>query len=242
VNPDGEFACSVNLTDVATTWTETRAVLGKGQRFVVEALEDMRNCLPFSLRGLDSDSGSEFINAHCIDWCKRHRLQFTRSRPYHKNDNAHVEQKNWTHVRKIFGWKRIDDVLAIEAMNDLYRTELRLLMNYFQPNVKLIERVRVGSRVRRKYDAPKTPFERLIELDVLAPEQVRRMRKERDRLDPFALSTAIETKVRAILMTPANPIRRSKIKPPSWRKPWTGKAANIELALANAPVRSNAAR
>ncbi len=90
---DGQFACSVNLSDVASTWTETRVVLGKGQRFVVAALEDMRATLPFPLRGLDSDTGSEFINGHCVDWCSQHGLQFTRSRPYHKNDNAHIRAK-----------------------------------------------------------------------------------------------------------------------------------------------------
>ncbi len=161
---DGEFAFSVNMTDVASTWTETCAVLGKGQRFVVEALEEMRCKLPFALRGIDSDSGSEFINHHCYGWCKEHGLEFTRGRPYRKNDNAYIEQKNWTHVRKIFGWKRIDAPAAIEAMNALYRNELRLFLNYFQPSVKLVERHRIGSRVRRKYDAPKTPFERLVAL------------------------------------------------------------------------------
>jgi hypothetical protein len=239
---DGEFAWSVNLTDVASTWTETRAVLGKGQRFVVEALEEMRSCLPFSLRGLDSDSGSEFINAHCIDWCKKKKLQFTRSRPYHKNDNAHVEQKNWTHVRKIFGWKRIDNPQAIEDMNALYRTELRLLMNYFQPSVKLVERVRIGSRVHRKYDQAKTPFDRLVGLGVLAPEDVTRMREQRDRLDPFALSATIEAKVRAILTAPTRAARRSPVKPESWKKPLNKRRETLEAERAVTPVRSYAAR
>jgi hypothetical protein len=239
---DGEFAWSVNLTDVASTWTETRAVLGKGQRFVVEALEDMRASLPFSLLGLDSDSGSEFINAHCIDWCKTQKLQFTRSRPYHKNDNAHVEQKNWTHVRKIFGWKRIDDPKAIAAMNDLYRGDLRLLMNYFQPSVKLVERIRIGSRVHRKYDKAKTPFERLVELGILAPEQITHMLEQRDRLDPFALSAAVEAEVRAILTSAARPARRKPIKPPSWREPWNARTKALEAERAATPVRTYASR
>jgi len=240
---DGVFASSVNLSDVASTWTETRAVLGKGKRFVVEALEDIRAGLPFRLRGLDSDSGSEFINNSCVDWCVEHELQFTRSRPYHKNDNAHIEQKNWTHVRKIFGWKRIDSPAAIEAMNDLYRNELRLFMNYFQPSVKLIERIRIGSRVRRKYDKPKTPFERLIELAVLTQQQVGSMTAQRDALDPFALSAAIETKVRAILTIPSVPL---SARPHRIAMPLAGafspKSAKAQAVRKSAPVRSYVAR
>jgi hypothetical protein len=238
----GEFACSVNVTDVASTWTETRAILGKGQRFTVEALEEIRCSLPFPLRGLDSDSGSEFINAHCVDWCKKQQLQFTRSRPYHKNDNAHVEQKNFTHVRKIFGWKRIDSPQAIAMMNELYRNELRLFMNYFQPSVKLVERVRVGSRVRRKYDKPSTPFERLIALGVLTPERIAAMTQERASCDPFALSAAIELKVAAILAMPSQPITAGKTRPASGLVPLSGKSAQVLTERAAVPVRSYAAR
>jgi hypothetical protein len=243
---DGEFAFSVNMTDVASTWTETRAVLGKGQRFVVEALEEMRCTLPFALRGIDSDSGSEFINHHCYGWCKEHGLEFTRGRPYRKNDNAYIEQKNWTHVRKIFGWKRIDAPAAIEAMNTLYRNELRLFLNYFQPSVKLIERHRIGSRVRRKYDAPKTPFERLIALGVLTEAQVATMQAERDELDPFALSAAIEAKVAAILGMPSGPVGKRGAIPPRLRAaieaPYSRKSAQRRAAQTNALVRSNVAR
>jgi hypothetical protein len=122
---EGEFINSVNVSDVASTWTETRAVLGKGKRHVVAALDEIRQALPFKLLGLDSDTGSEFINRQCVDWCHEHGLQFTRSRPYHKNDNAHIEQKNWTHVRKIFGWKRLDSGEAVLMMNGLYANEIR---------------------------------------------------------------------------------------------------------------------
>ena len=240
---DGDFAFSVNLTDVASTWTETRAVLGKGQRFVVEALDEARRSLPFTLRGIDSDSGAEFINNHCFEWCRQHSLAFTRGRPYRKNDNAYIEQKNWTHVRKIFGWKRIDSPDAIAKMNDLYRNELRLLLNYFQPSVKLMERKRIGSRVQRKYDAPQTPFERLIELGVLSAHQIRSMQDQRDKLDPFELSAAIEYKVREILSTPRTGRRTHRVrKPASWLEPLTNNQAQYYAERANAPVRSNVAR
>ena len=237
---EGEFISSVNLTDVASTWTETRAVLGKGQRFVVDALKEMRASLPFPLRGIDSDSGSEFINRHCYDWCVENNLQFTRGRPYRKNDNAYVEQKNWTHVRKIFGWKRLDSLKAVEAMNALYRNELRVFLNYFQPSVKLIERIRVGSRVKRKYDAPKTPFERLIAIGALTPEQTATMQHERDQLDPFALSAKLETAVSAILRMQPKPIERRAHGPQLGD--FTRKQVRQEAAYAAAPVRSNVAR
>lgn len=240
---EGEFGFSVNLTDVASTWTETRVVLGKGKRFVVAALDEMRQILPFPLRGLDSDNGSEFINTHCVDWCTEHTLQFTRSRPYHKNDNAHIEQKNWTHVRKVFGWKRIDSPIAIEIMNELYRNELRLFMNYFQPSVKLVERVRVGSRVRRKFDKPKTPFERLIELGALSEEQITLMTAERASLDPFELSGAIEAKVRAVLSIPSAPLTARTVRNgPPLAGVLSRKGANAQAQREAAPVRSYVAR
>jgi len=105
---EGEFAHSFNLTDIHTTWTETRAVRGKGQTGIVEGLEEMRQALPFRLQGIDSDNGSEFLNNHLVRYCRAHRIQFTRGRPYKKDDNAHIEQKNWTHVRKLIGWERFD--------------------------------------------------------------------------------------------------------------------------------------
>ncbi len=123
---DGEFIQSLNLTDIHTTWGETRAVLGKGQLGVRKALEEMRTVLSFSLAGLDSDNGSEFINNHLWRYCQGNGIQFTRGRPYKKDDNAHVEQKNWTHVHKLLGWDRYDSLEALEAINDLYRNELRL--------------------------------------------------------------------------------------------------------------------
>lgn len=208
----------------------------------------MRRSVPFPLRGIDSDSGGESINFHCYDWCKEHEVQFTRGRPYHKNDNkndnAHIEQKNWTHVRKIFGWKRITEPKAIEMMNDLYGNELRLMLDYFQPSVKLIERRRVGSRVQRVCDKPKTPFERLIELGVLSTEQLAAMRAERDAVDPIALAAAIEAKVATVLrFASAAPSKRgpTQVYRNTFATMHPGGAAR-HAAQAAAPVRSNAAR
>jgi hypothetical protein len=195
---EGEFAHSFNITDIHTTWTETRAVMGKGQAGIVAALEDMRKALPFPLRGIDSDNGSEFLNHHLVGYCKAQDIQFTRGRPYKKDDNAHIEQKNWTHVRKLIGWDRYDSTTAVQLFNDLYRHELHLMMNLFQPSVKLLRKERVGSRLRRVYDAARTPLERLQAHPEADPEVIAKLIALRDATDPFVLSKTIEDKLTRI--------------------------------------------
>jgi len=195
---DGEFLQSLNLTDILTGWVESRAVLGKGQRVVRAAIAELRDVLPFPLRGLDSDNGSEFINQVLVDYCRGHKIDFTRSRPYKKDDNAHIEQKNWTHVRKLLGWDRYDSRDALAAINDLYRTEWRLMMNLFQPSVKLVRKTRVGAKVHRAYDCPQTPLDRLVASKAGDAEAVRTLRRLRARVDPFTLATIIDRKLQRI--------------------------------------------
>jgi len=194
----GEFAHSLNLTDIHTTWTETRAVLGKGQTGIVAALEDMRRTLPFRLHGIDSDNGSEFLNEQLVRYCRLHRIQFTRGRPYKKDDNAHIEQKNWTHVRRLIGWDRYDTPTAVSLFNDLYRQELRLMMNLFQPSVKLLRKERIGSRLKRVYDTPKTPLDRLRTCPGIDQATVAKLLRLRAATDPFTLARAIEQKIERI--------------------------------------------
>ena len=136
----GDFLYSLNVTDIHSTWVETRAVMGKSQIGVLDAMKDIQQALPFKLLGIDSDNGSEFINYHLKTFCDQNQIQFTRGRPYKKDDNAHIEQKNWTHVRKIFGYERYDSQPALEAMNDLYQNELRFLQNLL-PSMKLLEKL-----------------------------------------------------------------------------------------------------
>ncbi len=188
---DGEFAYSLNLTDIHTGWVETCAVMGKGQAGIRHALAEIVAVMPFPLRGLDSDNGSEFINDHLFRYCQLHQVQFTRGRPYKKDDNAHIEQKNWTHVRKLLGWDRYDSPEAVAAINALYRDELRLMMNLYQPSVKLLRKVRVGSRLTRVYERPQTPLDRLLASGQGDPAKVAALQHRRAHLDPFALSAAI---------------------------------------------------
>ncbi len=192
---DGEFAHSMNFTDIHSTWVETRAILTKAQTGVIAGLDSMREQMPFVLRGLDSDNGSEFINNHLLRYCERHKIEFTRGRPYKKDDNAHIEQKNWTHVRRLVGWERIDQRAAVDLLNDLYCNEWRWMMNLFQPSVKLVEKRRRGSRVIRIYDPPATPLDRLIVDGKGIHTRIRQLVALRDRLDPFVLSNRIQEKI-----------------------------------------------
>lgn len=196
----GEFAWSLNLTDVLLGWCETRAVLGRGEEGVVEALEAIRRSLPFRLLGIHSDNGSEFINHHLRRWCRERGVEFTRSRPNKKDDNARVEQKNWTHVRRVFGWDRYDAPRTVAAMNALYEGDLRLMMNLFQPSVRLVEVVRDGPRLTRRYDAAKTPLDRLADFCAgkAVPEEVRALLALREGLDPFGLAESVARQVEAV--------------------------------------------
>ena len=191
----GDYCPSLNLTDIHTPWVETRAVRGKGQEGVRQALEQMRPALPFALLGIDSDHGSEFIHGHLGRYCPTLSVQFTRGRPYKKDDNAHIEQKNWTHVRKLLGYERYDSPAALAAINDLYTQELRLFQNLFLPGVKLASKERIGSRLKRIDQAPQTPFERVCASPQASPAQVAQLKKLRDTLDPFQLSQTINTKL-----------------------------------------------
>ena len=188
---DGECLHTLNLTDIQTTWVEHGAVMGKSQVRVQARLDALRAALPFALRGIDSDNGSEFINAHLVRYCRVHQIQFTRGRPYKKNDNAHIEQKNWTHVRKLMGYVRYDSDAALEAMNTAY-ADLRLFQNLFLPSVKLQRKDRVGARLRRYYDAPQTPLDRVRLCPQADAVKVAALDHERDRLDPFALAARID--------------------------------------------------
>ena len=150
------------------------------------------------LRSLDSDNGSEFITHRVWEYCVARDIAFTRGRPYKKDDNAHIEQKNWTQVRKVLGWDRYESAEALGAINDWYRNEWRLMNNFFHPSVQLQRKTRVGARRSRRYDAPQTPFDRLWATPGIDHCPLLKLRRLRNRLDPFVLSEAIDRKLRRI--------------------------------------------
>lgn len=191
----GEFIYTLDCVDIATGWVERQAVMGKGELGIVAALGEIEQRLPFPLRGIDSDNGSEFINNQLFNFCQRraknHTVQFTRSRPYKKDDNAHVEQKNWTHVRKLLGWDRYDTLEALKAINDLYQ-QLRIFQNLFQPSMKLRIKIRKGSRLIRRYDPPYTPWARVLKAQAKLLPQIQALKATLANTDPFELSRQID--------------------------------------------------
>jgi hypothetical protein len=158
----------------------------------------MRAAAPFELKGLDSDNGEEFVNWHLDRYCRDNKIQRFRSRPNKKDDQAHIEQKNGTHVRRLIGWERYDTAEAVGAMNDLYRHEWRLLANLFLPSVKLAKKIRVGSRIKRIYHKAKTPLDRLLESGQGDRVKLDLLRRLREKLNPFELSAAVDRKLARI--------------------------------------------
>lgn len=209
---EGNFIYTLDATDIQTTWTERVAVMGKGEGGILDGVLDIQKALPFPLLGIDSDNGSEFINQHLYRFCihSKPSIEFTRSRPYESNDNAHVEQKNYTHVRKIFGWDRYDTKEVLELINDLYQNELRLWDNLFQPSVKCLKKIRKGSRLIRQYDPPKTPFQRVLESDQADPQKLQQLKKLFSSLNPFVLSKTIDQKLDRIYSLATHKLRNKK--------------------------------
>ena len=197
----GEFCWSITATDVHTQWTETRAVSNRSQFAVGERIAQIEAALPFAILGFDTDNGGEFLNWHLVDYfCKRPKaVNFTRSRAYRKNDNARVEQKNWTHVRQLVGYGRLEGEQAARLLNELYTQEWGHFRNFFCPVMKHLRTEVKGSAKRRVYDQPATPFERLKACPKADPARLGELEEIFARLDPFALKEKIEKKLRAIM-------------------------------------------
>ena len=161
----GEFVWSLTFTDILTTWTENRAIWGKGSIGVLNQIKDIESHVPFDLKGFHCDNGSEFLNNHLLRYFtdRPNVVYFTRSRAYKKNDNAHVEQKNWSHVRQLLGYDRLDQQELVPLINDLYVNEWSLYQNHFCPTLKLVEKTRINSRYIKKYDKAKTLYQRVME-------------------------------------------------------------------------------
>jgi hypothetical protein len=196
----GDYIQTLDITDVCTGWTETQAVRNRAQVWVFEALKQIRERLPFKLLGIDSDNAGEFINDQLYRYCQKEQITFTRGRPYRKNDSCYVEQKNYSVVRRAVGYLRYDTVEQLEIINELYGY-LRLYTNYFQPVMKLIEKTRIGSRVRKKHDRPKTPYQRVLESPNVEEKNKKVLRSEYAKLNPAELKrqmTRLQTKLRKL--------------------------------------------
>jgi len=201
---EGIYANTVDCVDIATGWTEQRAVWGKNYQDVINQIKDIEQSLPFPILGFDTDNGSEFLNYHLLRYLTENRIrpvQFTRSRAYKKDDNAHIEQKNWTHVRQWLGYDRLDSPHIVPLMNELYTTEWRLFLNFFCPSVKLIEKKRVASKTVKRYDKPKTPYQRVLESPEISAETKRALKEQYKTLNPFELRKALEEKLKKIFKT-----------------------------------------
>lgn len=198
-DPSGEFIYSLDMVEIFSGWSEQIAVLGKGERGIVLAINHVKQAIPFDLLGLDSDSGGEFINWHLVKYCDQNKLFFTRSRPDRKNDNAYVEQKNNTHIRHWLGYGRYDTLQQLGFMNDLYRNELRLFNNFFRPVMKIASKEKVNNSVcRKRYDIAKTPYQRLIESRQISKKQKQDLTRIYLSLNPVKLKESINQKIRKI--------------------------------------------
>jgi hypothetical protein len=191
---EGIYLNTLTATDLATGWTECLALPNKTQAAVSQAVGKLRQDLPFPLLGLDSDNGSEFINDTLYRYCLSEEITFTRSRPYQKNDQAHVEQKNWSVVRHTIGYDRFESSQELSLLESIY-ADLRLYINFFQPVLKLVGKERLDGKTTRTYDQAKTPFRRVLNLDSLPVEIKARLTAQYMYLNPVSLRANIDTKV-----------------------------------------------
>ncbi len=189
-NSTGEFCCTLTVTDIATGWTVNRSVKNKAAVWVFDALQHVIEVFPFPVLGIDSDNGSEFINAHLFNYCKENHVTFTRSRSGNKNDGAHVEQKNWTHVRGLVGYLRFDTDAELEVLNAIWELD-RAFTNYLLPQQKLVSKERHGAKVIKRHDRATTPAERAIHHPALADRDRARLKRTMRSVHPGELSRSI---------------------------------------------------
>ena len=221
-NNRGEFCFTLDITDIATGWTETRSVRNKAQKWVFAAIKDATASFPFPILGIDSDNGSEFINWELFRWCEAESLTFTRSRSGNKNDGAHVEQKNWHIVRQTVGYHRYDTPAELDLLNQIWALQ-RLLTNHFGPQQKLISKERNGAKVTKKYDKPATPFQRVLADTGTVTRTVKAsLTRENKPLNPAAIQRQMQaltaellTFTTAKLGPKTRPVIRAKLNDPT---------------------------
>ena len=199
----GSYISSLDVVDICSSWSEQHAILNKGEKAVTKAMDNIKNRLPFTLLGLDPDNGAEFINWSLFNYCKKNEVNLTRSRPYHKNDNAHIEQKNWTAIRQLVGYSRFETEEQLNILNNLYANEWRLYLNFFQPTMKLKEKIKdlTTGRTKKKYYEAKTPYQRLIEHPDISEKQRDMLRSAYNNLNPVKLRRQIKVKINRLKRT-----------------------------------------
>jgi hypothetical protein len=194
---EGQYLQTLTAVDVSTGWTECLVLEQRNQKAVSTAVERLRQRLPFPLLGIDSDNDSAFINGTLIRYCRSQRITFTRSRPYRKNDQAHVEQKNWSIVRRTIGYKRYESAVALELIRSIY-ADLQLYVNFFQPVLKLVSKERHSAKVYKRYDIARTPHQRLmVSADVTAKDKLR-LHHMYLSLNPVELRDRIDTNLKQL--------------------------------------------
>lgn len=197
-NASGEHCYTVDMTDVCTGWTELRAVKNKAQTWVVEAIKDIKCHIPYKMKGIDSDNGSEFKNRMLYEWCQSEGIDFTRIRPYRKNDNCFVEQKNDSLVRKLVGYYRYEGEEMTDKMNEIYR-DWCLLVNYFYPSMKLVSKERRDAKVKKRYDMAKSPYRRTMESELVSEEDKAALAKRKEGLNFLEISRRMSKNITGLL-------------------------------------------
>ena len=191
----GEYVNTLATTDLFSGWWEGEGVMGKGQERALIALENTNKRYPCNWKEIHPDNGGNILNYHIWTWTQKEGIAYSRSRPYKKNDNCFIEQKNSTHVRKIVGYLRYDTKAELDIINDLYRNELRLFKNFFQPTIKLVQKLRIKGKIHRKYDRAKTPYQRIIESALTSKEKKQKLKIIYDSLNPAELKRKIDQKL-----------------------------------------------
>lgn len=188
----GEYLHTLSVVDIATGWWEGEAIWRRTQEETQKAMARLRSRLPFRIREIHADNDTGFINEMLWRYCKKARIKMSRSRPYKKNDNAWIEQKNWTHVRKVAGYRRMDSQAEFDLLGELYAA-VRLYKNFFQPAMKLVQKVRDGGKIRRKYDKPRTPYQRVMESGQISGAAQKRLQQQYEALNVAALRRQVES-------------------------------------------------
>jgi len=215
----GQFICTIDITCIASGWEEWEAIMGRGQIPTKEGLDKARVRSPFTWKEIHSDTDKGFVNAHLLKYSQETNLRFSRSRPYRKNDNCYVEQKNWFSIRKRFGYLRFDTFKERDILNDIYRNELRLYKNFFLPRMKLKEKIRIGSKVHRKYYPAKTPYQYSMESNQISLTKKKKLEKIYLSLNPVLLKRIIEIKLDNLYKAYQEKQRSAEVKPFKRLKP-----------------------